>query len=423
MSFSPGDNTVLEPMLFGAPTCEVCGGEMPERKGTGRRPKYCSKPCSSKADRQREKERRQALAEAAAAAESPRGETGARTEDVLPPPDFPLDEQQAQLLEAAAELHRQTRLFLLQLDRAARNTDPDLLRSAGADMRAAAYVLSARHRELVGHLLESHPLAPSAPAGQAATPGVAPRGETADVERIAAAVGAELLAATAPNESGTRPADSGLAVPVESPRGETVSLAAGPEGAQGTRTPGVAPRGETRARPAGPVPSPAAPRGETPAASGIGRAAPAQTGERLRSLVDQRLAQQGSGTRAALAPAAAPSTAPAVEMEEPAATVSVPRDPRLRGLPRDMDVSIPLEERTFGYNWQLAGWTVQPDVLVVLGEGYQVGWVERGLDGGDGWVAVYEGYFLGDAATQQAALHDTPEQAARIIHQAHVHNL
>ncbi|MFD0567822.1 hypothetical protein ACFQ2M_42020 [Kitasatospora saccharophila] len=354
----------------------------------------------------------------------PRGETGARTGDILlPPSDFPLDEQQAQLLEVAAELHRQTRIFLLQLDRATRNADPDLLRSAGADMRAAAYVLSARHRELVGHLLERHPLAPSAPAGQAATPGDAPRGETADVERTAAAVGAELLAAAAPDGGGTCPAGSRPAVLVESPRGETVPLAAGPEGAQGTWTPGVAPRGETHTRPAGPTPSPAAPRGETPAASGTGRAAPAQAGERLRSLVDQRLAQQGSGARAALAPATAPSAAPAVGAEEPAATVSVPRDPRLRGLPRDMDVSIPLEERTFGYNWQLAGWTVQPDVLVVLGEGYQVGWVERGLDGGDGWVAVYEGYFLGDAATQQAALHDTPEQAARIIHQAHVHNL
>ncbi|RPE28014.1 hypothetical protein [Kitasatospora cineracea] len=415
MSFSPGDNTVLEPMLFGAPTCEVCGGEMPERKGTGRRPKYCSKPCSSKADRQREKERRQALAEAAAAAESPRGETGAHTEDVLPPSDFPLDEQQAQLLEAAAELHRQTRIFLLQLDRAARNADPDLLRRAGADMRAAAYGLSARHRELVGHLLDQHPLVPPAPAGPVPASGVSPRGASADVERIAASVGAELLAATAPAGGGTRPADSGPAVPVESPRGETAAFGAGPEGAQGAWTPAVAPRGETHARPAGLAPSPAMPRGETTAASGADRMVPAQ--------VDQRLAQQGSHARAAHAPATVSATAPAVETEPSAATVSVPRDPLLRGLPRDTDVSIPLEERTFGYNWQLAGWTVQPDVLVVLGEGYQVGWVERGLDGGDGWVAVYEGYFLGDAATQQAALHDTPEQAARIIHQAHVHNL
>ncbi|MGX4731454.1 hypothetical protein [Kitasatospora griseola] len=66
---------------------------------------------------------------------------------------------------------------------------------------------------------------------------------------------------------------------------------------------------------------------------------------------------------------------------------------------------------------------VRPEVLVVLGECHQVGRVEHGLDGGDGWVSVYEGYFLGDAATRQAALHDGPEQAARIIHQAHVRNL
>ncbi|GAA2800775.1 hypothetical protein ACFQ0M_00690 [Kitasatospora aburaviensis] len=69
-----------------------------------------------------------------------------------------------------------------------------------------------------------------------------------------------------------------------------------------------------------------------------------------------------------------------------------------------MDVHIPLNPQVFGYDWAPAGWTVQPDVPVVLGEGHQVGWVERGLDGGDGWVAVRVGYFLGDAATQQAAL-------------------
>ncbi|MEU1425335.1 hypothetical protein [Kitasatospora sp. NPDC005751] len=77
-----------------------------------------------------------------------------------------------------------------------------------------------------------------------------------------------------------------------------------------------------------------------------------------------------------------------------------------------MDVHIPLDPAVFGYAWVLSGWTVQPDVLVVLGEGYPVGWVERGLDGGDGWVAVYEDHFLGDPETQRAALHDTPALAA-----------
>ncbi|MFJ9953398.1 hypothetical protein [Kitasatospora sp. NPDC091207] len=101
----------------------------------------------------------------------------------------------------------------------------------------------------------------------------------------------------------------------------------------------------------------------------------------------------------------------------------MPRDPLHRGLPRGMDVHIPLDPQLFGYAWVLSGWTVQPDLMVVIGEGYPVGWVERGLDGGDGWAAVYEGYFLGDPATRQAALHDTPEPAARIIHQAHIQNL
>ncbi|MFG3056709.1 hypothetical protein ACGFZP_37965 [Kitasatospora sp. NPDC048239] len=40
-----------------------------------------------------------------------------------------------------------------------------------------------------------------------------------------------------------------------------------------------------------------------------------------------------------------------------------------------------------------------------------------------GWVAVYEGYFLGDQTTQQAVLHDTPELAACSILQAHLHGL
>ncbi|MER8188404.1 hypothetical protein [Kitasatospora sp. NPDC094015] len=109
---------------------------------------------------------------------------------------------------------------------------------------------------------------------------------------------------------------------------------------------------------------------------------------------------------------------------EPAVgTVRVPRDPLQRGLPRSMDAHIPLDPAVFGYAWVLSGWTVQPNVMVVLGEGYPVGWVERGLDGGDGWVAVYEECFLGDPKTQQAALHDTPELAARSILQAHVHDL
>ncbi|MEU6238979.1 hypothetical protein [Kitasatospora sp. NPDC047058] len=60
---------------------------------------------------------------------------------------------------------------------------------------------------------------------------------------------------------------------------------------------------------------------------------------------------------------------------------------------------------------------------MVLGEGHQVGWVERGLDGGDGWVAVYAGYFLGDAATQQAALRATAQEAARTVHQAYLEDL
>ncbi|WP_405021717.1 hypothetical protein OHV05_37735 (plasmid) [Kitasatospora sp. NBC_00070] len=98
----------------------------------------------------------------------------------------------------------------------------------------------------------------------------------------------------------------------------------------------------------------------------------------------------------------------------------MPREPRRRGLPESMDIHIPLAQTVFGDRWALAGWTVQPNVLLVLGAGQQVGWVERGLGGLQDWVAVYEGYFLGDAATQEAALHATPQEAARTVHQAHL---
>ncbi len=79
--------------------------------------------------------------------------------------------------------------------------------------------------------------------------------------------------------------------------------------------------------------------------------------------------------------------------------------------------------RVFGSCWALAGWAVQPDVMVVLGEGHQVGSVERGLDGGDGWVAVCEGCFIGDPVTLEARLHDSPEHGARTVHQAYLQNL
>ncbi|MFI6449346.1 hypothetical protein [Kitasatospora sp. NPDC050543] len=125
------------------------------------------------------------------------------------------------------------------------------------------------------------------------------------------------------------------------------------------------------------------PWGQTPApADGPGQ----------RDLVDRRLAQQTAGTTQA------PTSA---------RTVTVARDPRLRGLPRSMDIHIPLDPAVFGYNWALAGMERPAGRPPGPRRGHQVGWVERGLDGGDGWVAVYEGYFLGDPATQEAALHAT----------------
>ncbi|MGW2539966.1 hypothetical protein ACWC5I_03625 [Kitasatospora sp. NPDC001574] len=99
--------------------------------------------------------------------------------------------------------------------------------------------------------------------------------------------------------------------------------------------------------------------------------------------------------------------------------VTVPRDPVLRGMP-DNDAHRPLDPAVFGDDWQLLGWTVQPDVWLVTAEGHTVGWVERGVVGPARWVAVYEGYFLGDPATQEPILHDTPEQAAHTVMKAYL---
>ncbi|MEW1914472.1 hypothetical protein AB0442_39840 [Kitasatospora sp. NPDC085895] len=133
----------------------------------------------------------------------------------------------------------------------------------------------------------------------------------------------------------------------------------------------------------------------------------------LRELVDQRLAQQAVDHPA-------PPHQPAAAAGE---TVTVPPSPDQRGLPY-ADVRVDLDPDTFGFYWALLGWTADPDVFLVTGEGRRIGWVERGLDGlGDRWVAVYEGFFLGDVATQEPALHDTPAQAALTVLTAYQQNL
>ncbi|MFF3597979.1 hypothetical protein [Kitasatospora indigofera] len=380
-------------MLFGGPTCAVCGAEL-AWGGKGRRPKYCSKACSSKADRAREKEKQtQALT---VAAETPRGETEL-------PDGLADDPAAAELLTLGEELARHDRLLLLQLDRAARDGDPALARQAAADVRHSIYAVMQRHRELVEQLLAAHPAHDQAPGQSAPEPTETPRGETraalgaapAAAGAVPAAVPAALLAAETPRPV-ARAAD-------ETPRGETAAEPGTARADDPVPAESVSPRGETLPAADPAESAPVAPRGETPAPG----MAPGG-GAGLRDLVDRHLAQRSAS-----------ASEPAAEDR----TVTVPRDPLLRGLPRSMDVHTALDPVVFGYNWALAGWTVKPDVLVVLGEGYPVGWVERGLDGGDGWVAVYEGYFLGDPATQQAALHTTPELAARIIHQAHIQNL
>ncbi|GAA2274452.1 MULTISPECIES: hypothetical protein [Kitasatospora] len=116
------------------------------------------------------------------------------------------------------------------------------------------------------------------------------------------------------------------------------------------------------------------PRPTPPILLPLGGHPPTPTGDgaRLRELVDLHLAQQ---TAPGPDPTAAPKTPKPSVTEDTA-----PADPRLRGLP-DTDVCIGLDYRVFGDYWSLAGWTVNPDVYLVLGEGHQVGWAERGLPG------------------------------------------
>ncbi|MFI8085342.1 hypothetical protein ACIF6L_31695 [Kitasatospora sp. NPDC086009] len=89
----------------------------------------------------------------------------------------------------------------------------------------------------------------------------------------------------------------------------------------------------------------------------------------------------------------------------------------------DNDAQRDLDPAAFGDWRKLLGWTVQPDVWLVTAEGHTVGWVERGVVGSARWVAVYEGYFLGDPATQEPILHDTPEQAAHTVMKAYLHQV
>ncbi|MCX4690658.1 hypothetical protein OG401_41300 [Kitasatospora purpeofusca] len=415
MSFSPGDNAanpVSEPMLFGGPTCTVCATEL-AWGGRGRRPKYCSKACSSRADRAREKEKQaQALA---AATEKPRGETAL--------PDSLADDPAAtEILSLGEELLRHDRLLLLQLDRAARDSDPALARQAVGDVLHAADLLMRRHRELAEQLLAEHPTQTPTPEHPAPALTETPRGESRTTSGSApATTGTTQATAPAPRLAAAAP-DPEAAGANRSPRGETPT---GHDAARPTETTPprpVSPRGETATTADTPASAPAAPWGETaapaPGPVTCEQAGPAAEAGGLRNLVDRHPAEQ---TVPAPRPAGHESSAGPAGREE--RTVSVPRDPLLRGLPRGMDVHVPLDPAVFGYSWQLAGWTVQPDVLVVLGEGHQVGWVERGLDGSDSWVAVCEGYFIGDPVTLEARLHATPEHAARTVHQVYLQNL
>ncbi len=142
--------------------------------------------------------------------------------------------------------------------------------------------------------------------------------------------------------------------------------------------------------------------------------------EALDALRSARLTPQATAARTPDAVRPAPRTSGWIgpRAVEPG-LVTVPREPVLRGLP-DNDATRPLDPAVFGDHWKLLGWTVQPDVWLVTGEGHTVGWVERGVADPKQWVAIYEQAFLVTGGTDYPILHDTPEEAARTVMKAYL---
>ncbi|KOV13302.1 hypothetical protein ADK60_29855 [Streptomyces sp. XY431] len=348
-------------MLFGAPVCAVCATEL-LWGGKGRRPKYCSKACSSKADRAREKEKQtRALAEAA---ETTRGETR------LPAglPDGLADDPAAsELLTLSEELAAADRLLLHRLDRAARDTDPALAHKALAAVLDAAAAVTRRHRELVERLRAGHPALADASEQPTAGPRESPRGEIATVHQVASGTG-DARSATAPAPSavtaGPGAADASAG---ESLRGETTAAQGTLEAVGAARPAGFSSRDEkTPAVPPG-TSAPVAPREETPTAADVAGPAP----------VTPR-GENTTGGAAAAGPASADANAPLrTAVADPYA--------RFGASDRLDDLAV-----TFGAGWELATWSA-PGVRLLLHDGTPKGWTCRLPDGSwglGGWITV-----------------------------------
>ncbi|MFB7672323.1 hypothetical protein ACFC26_12990 [Kitasatospora purpeofusca] len=413
MSFSPGINAASEasePMLFGAPTCAVCATEL-AWGGKGRRPKYCSKACSSKADRAREKEKRtRALVEAA---ETTRGE-------IRLPDGLVDDPAAAELLTLGEELAAADRLLLHRLDRAARDTDPALAHKALAAVLDTADAVTRRHRELVERLRAGHPALADPSAQPTAGPGESPRGEIATVRQVASGTG-DARSATAPAPSavtaGPGAADASAG---ESLRGETTAAQGTLEAVGAARAAGLSSRDEkTPAVPPGNR-APVAPREETPtAAAAAGPAPVAPRGE------------NATGGAAAVGPAAAldvllrpaapitPASAPAPS-PAPAAPDGVPvpdlalaaaagrTPPTLRGL------GDPLRDYALGDGLVHLTWPGRSDAQALEQRGRLAGWTEVYDEFGN-WIALVSGRPVVDAADNVPLLSANPADALTLL--------
>ncbi|MFJ4672722.1 hypothetical protein [Kitasatospora purpeofusca] len=417
MSFSPGINAASEasePMLFGAPVCAVCAAEL-TWGGKGRRPKYCSKACSSKADRARGKEKQaQAIAEAA---EATRGE-------IRLPDGLPDDPAAAELLTLGEELAAADRLLLRRLDRAARDTDPALAHKALAAVLDTAAAVTRRHHELVERLRAGHPALADESPQPTAGPGESPRGEIATVRRFASGTG-DARSATAPAPSavtaGPGAADGSAGVV---PRGETTAAqgtleAVGtarpadisprdekaPAVPRGTRAP-VAPREETPPAAAAAGPAPVAPRGES-TTGGAPAAGPAAAG--LDVLL--RAAASTDPTAPASAPAPSPaSPAPdGVPVPDLALAPAAGRTPpTLRGL------GDPLRDYALGDGLVHLTWPGRSDVQALEQRGRLAGWTEVYDERGN-WIALVSGRPVADAADDIPLLSANPNDALTLL--------
>ncbi|WP_327071835.1 hypothetical protein [Kitasatospora sp. NBC_01302] len=408
MTFSPGENGTL----FAAPTpCTMCGTPL-ELRGKGRRPKYCSKACSSKADRQRERERLEAaLATAAVATENPRGETPL-------PADLAADKEAAELLEFGAALRQHDVRFLLQLDRAARHGDAALARQALDDLLHVAYLVTIRHREAAERLLDSRLTKPAAADAAPQKPAISPRRE------IEPAPGTDPAGAQpVPHAPHPAPADSEPRL--AAPRGETTAAEPADPAATEPAQAHVPPRGETAPTGTPPAATPVTPRGEilTPAGDPQAPRGPAGHLVHQAALLTTTVAapmapNPPTRTATVLADAPRPDGLPDTDVHQDRDYADGPDLALGRATgwmpPTERGLGTPQRSYTLGQGLVHLTWPHHPSIQALEQYGRPAGWIEA-HDGQGAWIAFIAGHPVVDAADDQPLLSANPTDALTLL--------